>query len=308
MKLRDHLDATWPMPAGEGPCRTWPFSPGCGCLELPDPAPGGIDPETLTPDERFAAEAATWLLWSLTAGHYGLCEQTARPCRTPARPRTRAEAWPVPVLAGQWFNITCGCQPADDGCGCPGGARLLLPGDIQWEYERPPSPPEPSLAPLMVVWLDGKPLDPTSWRFAPPNRLYRLDGGVWPATQDMSLPLTEPGTFGVTFWTGTPVPPLGRRAVAVLACELLKACEGDTSCALPTHWVERVDREGIRYEFDPLELIEKGRTGLPEVDQFIAAANPGRHRGPSLVISPDLPTWQEDFSPPQFPPGPGTRP
>ncbi|WP_367139610.1 hypothetical protein [Saccharothrix sp. HUAS TT1] len=300
--LRELLDTTWPLPAGEGPCRTWPLDPGCGCLPVAEPAapPTGVPPvDLLEPEHRFAAEAATWVLWSLTAGRYGLCEQTVRPCPppTPIPTHHAGPLGPRPVLyGGRWLNLGCGC-PAPGPCGCSGVDELPLPGPVHWE------PPAPGASPLVTVHIDGQVLPPEAWRFSPPDRLVRVDGQRWPTGQDLALPLDRPGTFGVTYWTGEPVPPLARRAMSVLTCEFYKACRGDSNCALPERLVRAVSREGVDYVLiDPLDMLNHGRTGIYEVDLFLSIANPGGQRSPSLVWSPDLPTHRLD---PHGPPPPG---
>jgi len=297
-------DGTWPLQGGRGgPCRTWPLMPDCGCLPP--------DATTWDTAQRQAVEAATDILWRLTGGAFGLCRQTVRPCRTPMRetwlpPTTvgpAASGMPQPALIdGQWWNLFCGC--GGDTCGCGPTAELQLPGPVYWEQAHPwlpapadtrPSPPRYDLE----VWIDGQRLPETAYTLLDADRLVRTDGGTWPDCQYIDRPprlrdddppgWTAEGTFAVVYWQGVPVPPAGQRAVATLACELWKACTGDDSCRLPAR-VQQVQREGITYSIlDPQDFLQDGRTGITEVDQWLAAVNPNSLRERPSVWSPDLP-------------------
>lgn len=290
---RVNTDGTWPMPPGAGPCRTWPLDPGCGCLPVPATRNGTAPPDAadiISDRQRSAIEAATEILWRLTAGRYGLCPELVRPCR---RSCTRilppvAAAGPVPLqVGGRWVNVSCGCPPARD-CGCDGVDKLVLPGQVYWERPNPTPDPDPDRS-AITVWIDGKPLTGGKFVLLDGNTLVRTDGGTWPTCQDLGRPVTEPGTWGIEYWRGTPVPPAGRRAMSVLACELFKACTQDTTCKLPER-VQSIAREGVDYTMlDPLSFLSEGRTGLTEVDMWLAAVNPHSHRSPPGAWSPDLP-------------------
>ena len=104
------------------------------------------------------------------------------------------------------------------------------------------------------------------------------------------------GSFAVQYWRGTPVPPGGRRAVSMLACELWKACTGDKTCRLPQH-VQSVTREGVQYTMvDPTDHTAGGKTGLPDVDMWINQVNPKGMKQQVGVWSPDLPRMQSGWS------------
>jgi hypothetical protein len=78
----------------------------------------------------------------------------------------------------------------------------------------------------------------------------------------------------VTYQHGTPPPIAGKRAAVRLANELILAEKGDAQCALPDS-VTSISRQGVSYTLlDPQVYIEKGRTGVYEIDMFIYAANP----------------------------------
>lgn len=265
-------DGTWAMPAGAGPCRTWPLQPGCGCLP--------VNPTEWDATQRGAVEAATEILWRLTAGQYGLCRETVRPC-TPTR---------------RGLDTTCRCGRGL--CGC-GPTELALPGPVHWTTSDHPGITYP-----LEVWIDGQPLDPDAYQLYDAHRLVRIDGGTWPHRQRLDRPYQPAsgdlaaveGTFAVTYWRGTPAPAAARRSVALFACELWKACTGSRDCRIPTR-VQTIDREGISYTVvDPQEFIAAGRTGLTEVDLWLSAANPHRLRSPSAVITPDLTSFYSEHT------------
>lgn len=276
-------DGTWPIRPAGGPCRTWPLDPSCGCL----PA----DPHTWDGDQQHAVEVATEILWRATAGRFGLCRETVRPCHHGAPdcdPPRHGWTGPRPVLyGGAWRNVTCSCRDRRS-CGCGTEQLLTLPGPV---YVAPP-------AYELEVWVDGHQLT-DGWRLYHDNRLLRTDSRAWPDCQHLERPHTEPGTFAVIFWRGAPVPPGGRRAVAQLACELYKACHGDgEDCRIPPGQVQKIEREGVTYTYvDPSTFLTAGRTGITEIDLWLSAVNPGGHRSPPGVWSEDLPDmWSEHTS------------
>lgn len=288
-------DGTWAITSGgDAPCRTWPVLPDCSCL--PD------DVADYTSEHRYAVELATTVLWRLTARQYGVCRDLVRPCQSQCVPvDTEPFRWsPLvgpgagmrPVLIdGTWLNIGCGCMPArrkGDGCSCGTGPdRIRLPGPVVWD--RPDRVADPS-APRyeLLVWDDGVLLDEAAdYYLYPSGDLFRAGGGEWPYCQDLGAAYDAEGAFSVLYWRGSRVPIDARRAVSVLACQLYKKCVGDGSCELPQR-VTELTREGITYTFvDPLEFQTKGRTGLAEVDMWLAAVNPLGLRQQSTVWSPD---------------------
>ena len=132
--------------------------------------------------------------------------------------------------------------------------------------------------------------------------LLDQDGAVIPAEQwrlvnGRDLEALDPATGRPTGWRWTQVtvsyeygqaPPAGGvAAAAVLAGELLLARAGSTHCRLPDR-VQQVTRQGVSIAvLDPLDFLDRGRTGLIEVDTWIAAVNPGRARARPMVWSPD---------------------
>jgi hypothetical protein len=256
------------------PC-TWPINTSC-CDKWDDAAP-----ETQT----FATRVATELLWRLSGRRFGLCEHTLRPCRNtcdqplPTWPPLPGHSswWPV-LSGGSWINTVCGtCRSS---CSCEELCEIALPGPVHSVAE---------------VQVDGQALPEAAYVVHDHRLLVRVDGECWPDCQDLTARPGEPGAFVVSYTQGIEVPPGGQYAAGVYACELIQSCLG-RQCRLPRR-VQSIAREGVTLQFlDPMDFLDKGRTGVPEVDTWIAAVNPTANREPSRVYSPDLPpgrtvTW-----------------
>jgi hypothetical protein len=84
-----------------------------------------------------------------------------------------------------------------------------------------------------------------------------------------------PGVWTITYDYGKPVPNDGRIAAAILACQIaLNRCGGE-SC-LPQR-LKEITRQGVEMAFaDPLEFLEKGQTGIYEVDLWLQSVNPSK--------------------------------
>lgn len=268
-------------PDGAGPC-AWPLDTACA-----PSFPAKVS--DWTPEHVLAVEIATELLWARTAGRYGLCPELIRPCRRACSPDRHGTGWlwdpqrpdqplnPYLDERGKWFNFGCGCARQD--CGCQAPCSIRLPGPVNSVVE---------------VRVDGAVLPPQEYtlrRRSGYGELWRAggqDGPCWPTCQDLEKDITEPGTFSVLYLRGRAVPAAGMRALGSLANEIYKQCTGAKGCRLPER-VQTVTREGITYEmFDPGEWLEKGFTGLRDVDTWIATVNPNSLRQPSAVFSLDL--------------------
>jgi hypothetical protein len=120
----------------------------------------------------------------------------------------------------------------------------------------------------------GTVLTPSQYRVY--NRsILELDTGVQQETQ-------------VTYQYGSRPPAMGRRAARTLANEIIKAMNGQ-ECRLPER-VTSITRQGVSLTvIDPHEFLDKGRTGLYEVDLFLHATNPNGANARSRVFSPDTP-------------------
>lgn len=225
--------------------------------------------------------AATDVVWALSGRQFGLCEVTLRPCRQDCTsfpwpgdslswlpwPGTQ---WVSPALiAGQWFNVICGrCV---SGCSCSSLSEILLPAPVHR---------------IIEVKVDGSPLVTGAYRLDDARRLVRTDGSEWPTCNDLNLTDNQPGTWSVTAEYGRDVPELGRMAVGELACQLLRARNGE-DCLLPAN-VTQLVRQGVTIQMPNVtELLRDNMTSLYLVNLFITTYNPNRLRRRSSVYGID---------------------
>lgn len=272
-----------------GPC--WP-RPDTSCCDRLEPA---SPPAALAATIERTLHVATEILHNLSGRQFGACPVLVRPCRLPRTDRPRYYGywsgmnW-MPVLnAGTWFNVRCDYCPSGTACSCSNLCEVILPGPV---------------AEVIQVKRDGLVLDPSEYRIDNHRRLVRTSAtvsaggalGCWPTCQELSKPDTEAGTFSVAYRLGKPVPQAALWAAGVLACQIMKACDGDAECALPLN-AQRIARQGVTVELTPM-LVKPGEfnTGLPEVDMWLQSVNPYQSKMPSRVYSVDRPaprqsTW-----------------
>jgi hypothetical protein len=125
-----------------------------------------------------------------------------------------------------------------------------------------------------------------NWRIDDARWLVRLDGNPWPQCQDLILPITEVGTWQITYTYGRLAPEMGVLACLQLTCELAKAQIGER-CQLPAR-TTRVIRQGVSIQMQDIKNDEE-RTGLYNVDLFLRTYNPNSLRSETYLWSPDLP-------------------
>ncbi len=239
-----------------GPCSAW-TPVWCVDLPLSTSAVSGV-----------ALQAATEILWAKSGRQFDECTMTLRPCRRDCWGQANfpwfrswneyGARWPFPYnFNGQWFNLGCGGCPGS--CSCTVLYTALLP--------------DPTSS-VTQVKVDGEVLSPTAYEVWDHRILMRRDGSDWPICNNLNLDDTEVGTWSVTITVGTPVPVLGRMAVAELTRELALACIGDPSGQRPRP-VQQVVRQGVSSTFlDPNEVFADGRIGLTRSDFFISTFNP----------------------------------
>lgn len=175
----------------------------------------------------------------------------------------------------------CGCDCVDvHRCGCSWLSAVKLGG-------------YPVLN-ITTVKVDGVELDPTTYRIDDHRWLVRLadaDGSNpgWPCCQRLDLPDSEDRTFSVAYHYGSRPPLGGVTSSAALAYELALSCSSTASskCRLPKR-VQSVTRQGVTLAIaiDSFSLFDKGRTGIPEVDLWVASVNRGNSNRRATVIDP----------------------
>jgi hypothetical protein len=96
------------------------------------------------------------------------------------------------------------------------------------------------------------------------------------------------GDLEVTYTYGAPPPTMGKLAAKALANEYVLAVTGDEECALPQR-ITSISRQGESWTLlDPQEFLDKGRTGIYQVDLFLATVNPDGAKLRPRVFSPDV--------------------
>jgi hypothetical protein len=94
----------------------------------------------------------------------------------------------------------------------------------------------------------------------------------------------------VSYTYGTPIPAAGKRAALRLTNELIWAANDSTECSLPQRITTQITRQGESMTvLDPLNFLLAGRTGVYEIDLFLAAVNPNKAKKKSRVFSVDKP-------------------
>lgn len=206
--------------------------------------------------QRNAAEdLAVQVLWALSGRQFGLCETVVRPCpEVYIRDGFERTSHVLTREGGHWFNWACGCL---GGCTVTGPRVVHLPGPA---------------AEITAVMIDGEALPEDGYQLEG-DALYRRGGGVWPR-QDLGRPLGDAGTWSVTYLRGYPVPAGVDVLTGVLAKEFLSACSSGEKCRLPRS-VRATVRQGVTYQvYDPKDMFANGKTGLAEVDLWLASVNP----------------------------------
>lgn len=212
--------------------------------------------------ERDAAEAlAIQVLWALSGRQFGLRTIVTRPCRSPLPHELFGReggtvltsyvlSWEGPL---GWVTWPCGCNGP---CREIGPNMVHLPGPV---------------AEIVSVEIGGAVIDQSQWKIEG-NVLYRLTA-PWPV-QDLNRPLGDANTWGVTYKLGLPVPGGVAALTGLLAKEFIDATDNKGQCRLP-RTVTTASRQGVTYRvYDPAAIYGNGKTGLAEIDMWLAAINP----------------------------------
>jgi hypothetical protein len=240
--------------------------------ELTDPTTPEYD--AAAAQQAAAAQLAVEVMWALSGRQYGLQDVTVRPCRDDRNlweGRRFYEGYFDSAYDG-FYDVSWGYDlffwGSGDGyvssaCGCSGGGcRLSGPRAVHL--------PGPVHA-VTTVTIAEAALDPSEWTLEN-NVLYRKDH-MWPR-QDLGRPMGEVNTWSVDYQLGLQVPVGVDRLTGILAKEFLNAMDSEAKCRLP-RTVTAASRNGVSYRvYDPAILYANGKTGLPEVDIWLAAINP----------------------------------
>lgn len=203
--------------------------------------------------DRLVA-AATEVLYLLSGSLYCTQEHTVRPYRLG----------------------DCACAPTAEtvaailgaGCLCITGTDVILGRNV---------------SAISAVTVEGVVVDPSAYDLVDRRMLVRTDGDGWPCCQRLDVPLGDPGTWSVAFTTGIPVPEAGKLSAIELAVEWAKSMVGDEECQLPRQ-VQSLTRQNLSMSFNPLEVFEDGKVGLPICDAWLSSLQLAskRRRGASI--------------------------
>lgn len=223
--------------------------------------------------QSAAEDLAVSVLFALSGRQYGVCDAKVRPCvmDDPWGPSNRYARYAGGVTSyllswegDHWVNWGCGCRT--ERCRLTGPRQIHLPGPVQS---------------VDAVTIAGVVQDSSTYVLED-NVLYRK-GGIWPR-QDLGRPLGEPFTWSVDYQKGIPVPSGVDKLTGQLAQEFLYAVSGNNKCRLPRN-VTAVARNGVTYMvYDPATFYTSGKTGLAEIDMWLAAVNPNHIMAAPSVI------------------------
>jgi hypothetical protein len=264
-----------------GPCFPWTTADGVRS------AVAGVDPLA---DLTEWIEAGSEVLYNLTGRQFkGLCRATIRPGHESCScgGLCSAHAWGWPFSGGFGYYGSVGFYgPFHVGQEGPRNT-LLCASEIDLGHE----------ARLVEsIKIDGAEIDPTTWRLDPLGKLVRQPDAsgnrlCWPCCSRVDLPSGQPGTFEVRYLYGQDPPSSVVMAVNVLAGEFWLGSNPGTAgqCKLPK-FVQTLTRQGMTSTFitDVSVILGKGFTGVPIVDQIVAAFNPNHLTRRARVISIDV--------------------
>lgn len=209
----------------------------------------------------------------------GYCSDVVRPCGRSATPGNLYRS--VVLAEMQWGDRSwgglCSCNTQAGQCGCSRLSEVSLGVH--------------PVAAISQVRVDGLILDEALYRVDDYQYLVRLpdpDGSNpgWPCCQRLDLDADEEGTFEVAVTYGAVPPGNGKGAAAALACQFLKARDGDSDCNLP-QGVQTLARQGVTMNIVGVtSLLQQGQTGVYEADLFLRAANPKGQQRPGGILIP----------------------
>lgn len=263
-----------------GPCFPWTTA------DAVRGAVAGIDPLA---DLTEWIEAADQVLHLLLGKQFkGLCRATIRPghesCSCGGLCVAHAFGWPLSGGFGLYGSGWGGYGAWRSGQEGPRNT-LICASEIDLGHE----------ARLVEsIKIDGAEIDPTTWRLDPLGKLVRQPDAngnqlVWPCCSRVGPPSGSVGTFEIRYLYGLDPPASVVMAVNVLAGQFWLASNGSGQCKLPSH-IQTMTRQGVSATFitDTSVFLAKGFTGLPLVDQVIAAFNPNHVTRRARVISIDV--------------------
>lgn len=218
--------------------------------------------ETMDPTgeyTEYAISFASWILFKLTAEKYPGNSQVTE-CYSLDNDNYEYSA---EVVNGQLYNLPRSSLSR-------GSYKLMLRHS--------------AVTSVSSVSIGGVILDPSEYQLR--NRAFIVKTNKTPWNYSSNNEIC------VTYSHGANPPLAGKMAATRLANELILNAMDSDECALPEN-ITNVSRQGISYTLaDTSDFLSSGKTGIPFVDQFIVAANPGFAKKRPKVFSPDRPNGE----------------
>lgn len=184
--------------------------------------------------------------------------------------------WPGATTAMRWLTSVRGrrCWTPHEQLAAAAWPASPVPVVERGDGWRTLQLPDPPVTEILSVRAGGDLVDVDPQ--LPVGLIRRRDGQPWPVDG-----------VEVTYRHGLHPPAGGRTSAILLTVELGKAWAQDKSCRLPQR-MQTLTREGVTVGFiDKFEALDKGRTGIYEIDLWISSVNPHRLQRRSRVWSPD---------------------
>lgn len=235
-----------------------------------------------------AATMAAELLWRLSGRRFGTRDVTLRPCNLgqPDLRSTYNSGFSFPPGLSALLSPTTPVAPSltdlqsgdhtvcAAGCSSLGRAALTLPFPVLAVTD-------------LTVESTSVPVTGagSSLAILDHRTVVRQDGEAFPATQDLTLPLGDPGTWSITVTVGTPLPADTPYVLGILACEMAKSMS-NLKCRLPKT-LQSLSRQGVSIQLVAEDYLQSGLVGVSEVDHWLVSVNPHRLQSPPTMATPE---------------------
>lgn len=213
-----------------------------------------------------AEQMAVDILYVLSGRQFSLCWSKIRICDNDRCQVQEEDAWDLIGRRSnlstplQWRgvgNLPVGCRCAPSACSCRPDHSVRLP------HRNPVE--------IGSVTIGGVVMPEASYRLDG-RWLIRTDGEDWPS-QDMNAAPGTVGSWEVNYLHGVPAPIGGGLTAGRMACEIGLAIDCSDRCRLPDR-IQTIVRAGETVAFlDPMQFLDKGRTGIGFVDGWLATVN-----------------------------------
>ena len=264
------------------------LAPWCEEADLPSGRLANVDDV----NRGFAIAAATDLLYVLSGRQFRSGRSIVRPTSIQGGYGTQSYLYPYSSMSGYGaaWGFAAGWSWTAVGMGWWQNGQDLSEVVLQGPVQR-----------INDVIVDGASLGP--WEPGQPananyalydrRRLVRTtdasgqNSGAWPWNQQLQLPPSQPGTWLIDYEWGRNPPAAGKVACIALATDIALSLSSSDSGELPPRVIS-IAQQGLNVSVgDALNYIREELTGIPMVDLFLQAYNPGRQRRRAVFLSPN---------------------